>query len=218
MSENWNDSGVPPAYFITFRCYGTWLHGDERGSVDRDHNSHGSPRCPHRELRKDYAQGLLKQPPVLLDASRRRSVEAAIRETCEIRNWILFAINIRTNHGHSVVKASGKKPSAVMTAFKANATRQMRIDGCWESELSPWAEKGSIRYLWTDESVARAVNYVLYGQGMNCRSFRNPAPPGDLGIRSLPLAVLMVAIARGDGFYEYFFLQVSRLWQRLHRY
>jgi len=26
---------IPLAYLITFRSYGTWLHGDERGSVDR---------------------------------------------------------------------------------------------------------------------------------------------------------------------------------------
>ena len=165
MSENWNESGVPLAYFITFRSYGTWLHGDERGSVDRDHKVYGSPLYPHRELRNNHVQGLLKQAPVLLDADRRRSVEAAVRETCEIRSWTLFAINIRTNHGHFVVKAQDKKPSTVMTAFKANATRQMRIDGCWENDLSPWAERGSSRYLWRDESVSRAVNYVLYGQG-----------------------------------------------------
>jgi hypothetical protein len=24
----------PTAYFITFHTYGTWLHGDERGSTD----------------------------------------------------------------------------------------------------------------------------------------------------------------------------------------
>ena len=34
------------AYFITFRCYGTWLHGDERGSVDRFHNIYGMPFIP----------------------------------------------------------------------------------------------------------------------------------------------------------------------------
>jgi hypothetical protein len=26
---------VAKGYLITFCCYGTWLHGDERGSVDR---------------------------------------------------------------------------------------------------------------------------------------------------------------------------------------
>jgi hypothetical protein len=31
----WNDTDIPLAYLITFRCYGTWLHGDKRGSIDR---------------------------------------------------------------------------------------------------------------------------------------------------------------------------------------
>ena len=31
----WNDTDIPLAYLISFRCYGTWLHGDERGSIDR---------------------------------------------------------------------------------------------------------------------------------------------------------------------------------------
>jgi len=34
----WNDTDTPLAYLITFRWYGTWLHGDERGSIDRFHN------------------------------------------------------------------------------------------------------------------------------------------------------------------------------------
>jgi hypothetical protein len=31
----WNDTEIPLAIFFTFRCYDTWLHGDERGAVDR---------------------------------------------------------------------------------------------------------------------------------------------------------------------------------------
>jgi len=27
-----------------FRTYGTWLRGDERGSMDREHNRYGTPR------------------------------------------------------------------------------------------------------------------------------------------------------------------------------
>jgi len=38
----WNDTDIPLAVFFTFRCYGTWLHGDERG--DRNNNTYGSPR------------------------------------------------------------------------------------------------------------------------------------------------------------------------------
>ncbi len=44
--REFNDEHIPLAYFITFRCYGTWLHGDRRGSVDRFHNIYGTPRLP----------------------------------------------------------------------------------------------------------------------------------------------------------------------------
>jgi hypothetical protein len=39
----WNDTDMPLAYLITFRSYGTWLHGDQRGSIDRFHNRYKSP-------------------------------------------------------------------------------------------------------------------------------------------------------------------------------
>jgi hypothetical protein len=39
----WNDTDIPLANLITFRCYGTWLHGDQRGSIDRFHNAYKSP-------------------------------------------------------------------------------------------------------------------------------------------------------------------------------
>ena len=33
----------PIADLITFTTYGTWLHGDKSGSVDKEHNQYGSP-------------------------------------------------------------------------------------------------------------------------------------------------------------------------------
>jgi hypothetical protein len=32
----------PLAYFITFHCYGAWLHGRDRRSVDRNRSGHRS--------------------------------------------------------------------------------------------------------------------------------------------------------------------------------
>jgi hypothetical protein len=51
---------LPLAYFITFRSYGSWLHGDERGSVDRSHNQYGSPFLPHDDDWVKQEQQLLK--------------------------------------------------------------------------------------------------------------------------------------------------------------
>jgi REP element-mobilizing transposase RayT len=53
-----------------------------------------------------------------------------------------LAFNVRTNHVHTVVTAN-RKSELVLTAFKANATRQLREDGLWPHEFSPWARKGS---------------------------------------------------------------------------
>jgi REP element-mobilizing transposase RayT len=107
----------------------------------------------------------MKSEPVILNSEQRSCVEGAVRETCEIRRWSLYAISVRTNHVHVVVRAGNRKPETALNAFKANATRRMRQGGCWKSEKSPWVDKGSNRYLWNERSVQRAIDYVLHGQG-----------------------------------------------------
>jgi REP element-mobilizing transposase RayT len=160
----WNDTDTPLAYLISFRTYGTWLHGDNRGSIDRYHNVYGLPYIEPNKQWHRYKQQLLKAKPLILDARRRKVVENAIRETCRIRKWSLLAINVRTNHVQCVVTAN-KKPELVLNAFKANATRRLREERLWPHSFSPWAFKGSKRRLWNERSVERAINYVLYGQG-----------------------------------------------------
>jgi REP element-mobilizing transposase RayT len=100
-----------------------------------------------------------------LNAVQRRSVEFAIQQTCAIRKWHLYAIQVRTNHVHTVVSIGGLKPERALNALKANATRQMRQDGVWDFHHTPWVKKGSKRYLWNERSVARAIDYVMNGQG-----------------------------------------------------
>ncbi len=100
-----------------------------------------------------------------LSAARRKSVENAIRETCSLRNWLLRALSVRTNHVHAVVSIGQTPPERALNAFKSNASRQMRQDGCWQPNYSPWADKGSKRYLWNELSLERAIDYVINGQG-----------------------------------------------------
>jgi REP element-mobilizing transposase RayT len=164
-----NDNHTPIAYLITFRAYGTWLHGDGRGSVDRFHRVYGAPMLPPNAKRRKYERGLLTQPPVKLDADRRAAVEKGVRETCTKRTWLLWAFNIRTNHVHSVV-SSEAKPETILSSLKANATRSMREAGCWQSERTPWVYRGSKRYLWNEKQLNGAIAYVLYDQETSTRS------------------------------------------------
>src|ERR1043166_8794893 len=59
----------PLAYLITVRCYGTWLHGDDRLSVDR----HGLNICGKRRrpanprLEKLMLQNMQGQSVILRD-------------------------------------------------------------------------------------------------------------------------------------------------------
>jgi REP element-mobilizing transposase RayT len=161
----WNYTDIPLAFFITFRSYGTWLHGDERGSVNRFRNKYKSRRLPPDQRWIETNRQRLKGAIVTLNAAQRSCVEEAVHETCRIRGWALQTINVRTNHVHTVVSIGVKKPEIALNAFKANATRKMRERSCWKNDMSPWAAKGSQRYLWNERSVARAIDYVLYGQG-----------------------------------------------------
>ncbi|MGB7200699.1 MAG: transposase [Pyrinomonadaceae bacterium] len=167
----WNDADEPIAYFITFRTYGSWLHGDERGSVNRHHNRYGTSKIqPEPKWHEKNTKRLLSEP-VVLNARQRACVKRAIKETCRVRRWSILALNIRTNHVHVVVTALGKPPGIVLNAFKANSTRLMRERNYWKSEKSPWVDKGSTRYLWNEKSVILACNYVTVGQGDDLPEF-----------------------------------------------
>jgi REP element-mobilizing transposase RayT len=167
----WNDTESPLAVFFTFRCYGTWLHGDERGSVDRNHNIYGTPRIsPNKNWRK-FNEQKINHAPVKLTAKSRGSVEKSIRETCTKRKIDLLAVNIRTNHIHSVIDIGSKNSKQILIALKANATRQLREDNLWKYEHSPWADKGSCRKLWNERSIAEATDYVINGQGDKLPSY-----------------------------------------------
>ena len=166
----WNNTDTPLAYFISFRNYGTWLHGDKRGSIDRFHNRYGAPYLPPSEAWERHNRKQCKADPFILGARERQSVQKAIRETCSIRKWHLQALNARTNHVHTVVTAN-RNPELVLNAFKANATRQLRADQLWRHPFSPWSDKGSKIRLWNERSVANAIDYVLNGQGVDLPRF-----------------------------------------------
>src|SRR5260370_12304008 len=106
-------------------------------SVDRFHNTYGTSTLRADAARLLYNQRALAQSPVTLRAKQRALVEEAIRETCEIRKWSLWAVKVRTNHIHTVVTANCK-PKRVPHAFKANSTHALRQAQCWNSERSPW--------------------------------------------------------------------------------
>jgi hypothetical protein len=58
-----------------------------------------------------------------------------------------------------------------MSAFKANSTRELRERGLVEENVCIWSRGGSGRYLWKDEQVDAAIDYVINGQGDDLPNF-----------------------------------------------
>ncbi|MCC6319866.1 MAG: transposase [Phycisphaerales bacterium] len=150
----------PLAYFLTWTTHGTHLHGDERGSVDRDHNTYGTPLLPTDAERETAARALLKDPIVILDQAKRSIVHRAIEDHCRIRSWRTHALNVRTNHVHIVVTADQYKPELVMDQLKGWGTRRLREGGLMSMDQTVWTSHGSTRYIWDTVGFAEAIDYV----------------------------------------------------------
>ena len=185
---------APLAFFITFRCYGTWLPGDDRGWTDRPVQSRDlSLRSGHSGLRL-IAQSAMAQAPSVLETLHREIVDAAIRDVCVYRGWTLHALNVRTNHVHLVVSA-GLTPEQVMTSLKAWSTRRLREAGLVDEGIKPWSRHGSTRYLWRVDEIEAACSYVLDAQGGDA-SLTQSRPVRRRGSGSLTLAVRKLTVTR----------------------
>jgi REP element-mobilizing transposase RayT len=149
---------VPAAYFLTWTTYGTWLHGDDRGSVVRLGNG-ATRRVPPRRGCSLREAASLAHPPLILSDPMRGIAEATIREHALTRGWPIHALDVRTNHVHTVVSGN-TDPERMMTQFKSWITRRMREAGLVSPERHVWTRHGSTRYLWTPKALAAAVYYV----------------------------------------------------------
>jgi len=155
----------PIAYLITFTTYGTWLHGDKRGSVDKRRNVYGSEFVGRDLARNRKERAALKNSPFLLTQRQRKVVLRAILEVCENRGWVAHAVHVRANHVHIVVTGSAK-PEKMMTDFKAYGTRAIKKCVGSESAMERyWTQHGSTRYLWTKQALVSTISYVKYEQG-----------------------------------------------------
>jgi len=122
--EIYEENPFPLAYFITLRTFGTWLHGDGRGSVGRKRNVYGRREIAPNDGLEETMQWRAKQDAVVLGIAERKLVEEAIVEVCERRRYLLHAVNARTNHVHAVVSAQ-KPPERIADSFKAYSTRKL---------------------------------------------------------------------------------------------
>jgi REP element-mobilizing transposase RayT len=162
----------PLGYFLTWNTYGTWLPGDARGWVEYRHGW----QLPD-PIREQEAAARMTEDACWLTTEQRAVVEAQIAETCRLRGWHLHAVNCRSNHVHVVVSAPQTAPKKVRSDLKAWATR------CLKQKFDParenwWADRGSIRFLFTEQALEKVVLYVNEAQDRKYRdepTIRHPS-------------------------------------------
>lgn len=166
------EKAIPLAYFITFTCYGTWLHGEKTTSVDRHFNIPGTDFLPRNTARARFSKSQMTEEPYILDSLKAKVVLNAIKEVCSYRQWSLLAAHIRTNHVHIVLHAH-IDPEKIMNAVKAYASRWLNALQLEVNRKQRWTRHGSTRYLWREEEVEATIQYVVYEQGEPMAVFEN---------------------------------------------
>ena len=104
------------------------------------------------------------QDPYVLDAVARPVVLAAIQRHCAYRGWNLLAAHVRSNHVHIIVEAE-TRPERIMNEFKSYASRELSQLTGESPDRRRWARHGSTRWLWKDQDVRHALQYVIEEQG-----------------------------------------------------
>jgi len=148
----------PVAWFITWTTYGTWLHGDARGSFQ---NRTYLP--PDAELERANRAAMTEEV-VYLTEQQRALVDAVLIAECQAQGWELHARNVRTNHVHLVVSAA-RSGSFVRTRLKALASRALSDDvglpmAGDNGRKRWWTEKGNIVPIDNEKSLEETTVYV----------------------------------------------------------
>ena len=149
----------PLAWFLTWTTYGTWLHGDARGSHIGSH-----PLPPNPELEASMRAEMTEDVAILTDVQRALVGEAIVRE-CANQGWFLHARNVRTNHVHVVVSASAEG-SIVLARLKAVASNALSdqaglpMTAGRNGRRRWWTEKGNKVPVEHEAALAEFVQYV----------------------------------------------------------
>ena len=131
----------PLGYLITFRAYGTWLHGDSRGSVDRFHNQFGSALIPPNSRWRRYNERTLKRPPVSLRRKRRADIQASAlirwNNCCSYGQFVTQGVGLGVANAalvsSSQVRAHFSRRGSVssLSTTRLTARSIMRKTSCW---------------------------------------------------------------------------------------
>ena len=151
--------GTPLAYHITFGTHGTRLHGDQRGSVDRRHNTPGTPIIGRKESWERIERARLKFPPVILTKDQRALAEECTPALCRRGDWEYHVVGCGQDHFH-VLLSTDADAKAVRRWFKRWLSEELSKRWPLADGRRWWAEGGSVKYVWDEAYFRNVYNYI----------------------------------------------------------
>jgi REP element-mobilizing transposase RayT len=149
----------PIAYHITFGTYGTRLHGDPRGTVDRSHNQPGEPIVGADLTRWEREHAKLRFEPVLMTPEQMRFAEDQLPAICTRGGWTLHTAAAGPDHVHTLLTAAADG-EAVRKWLKRWLGEAMSASWRLAPGATWWAECGSVKWVWDERYFARVFDYV----------------------------------------------------------
>ena len=159
-----SDYTFPPAYFITFSTYGSWVHGDARGSVNRKQNKFDTPKIkPNAQYAKKMHERQ-KHKQFLLNETKRDTVLQSIVEATQYYNWYLYAAHVRSNHVHILLRTE-ESSKTVAPKIKSFATKLLKKHHADIPDQKFWTRGKCARCIWNPAFILPTKLYVIEGQG-----------------------------------------------------
>ena len=151
----------PLAYHITFGTYGTRLHGDERGTVDRRMNHPGDPIVGSDPDWWERERAMLRFEPVTFDREKMLFVERVIPGVCEQGGWDYHVGAAGPDHVHALLtaRAEGDKVRMWFKRWLGQAL-SARFPDALEDGATWWAEGGSVKWVWTRDYRQNVYDYL----------------------------------------------------------
>ncbi len=148
--------------FISFRAYGTWLRGDERGWQPKGAR-YGEQFEQDKPSLRAYDASRMRFKAFRLGAKASEVVLESLHRLCTRRDWTLLSVCITETHVHVLLLAS-EPASKTLGDAKGFATRGLREAGQVAAERPPWSRGGSARTLRLASEVERVQSYIREDQ------------------------------------------------------
>jgi len=136
---------------VTWRTYGSWLPGDERGYVIDGQILPGNLKTLERNQKRQ------KSPAVKLNKQEIQLIRQIILNEAKRIGQKIVALTVCTNHVHLTARTNTSSIEDIVGRYKSITTRALWKIG---RKGRIWTKGYDKRFCFTEEELAQRIQYV----------------------------------------------------------